>query len=56
MTALATVREAPGLDLYLDQVEEGIERTLAEGAERARAIASDTMVEVRRAMGVGGGV
>jgi tryptophanyl-tRNA synthetase len=36
--------------------EEGIERTLAEGAERARAIASDTMVEVRRAMGVGGGV
>jgi tryptophanyl-tRNA synthetase len=36
--------------------EEGLERTLAEGAERARAIASDTMVEVRRAMGVGGGV
>jgi tryptophanyl-tRNA synthetase len=36
--------------------EEGIERTLADGAERARAIASDTMVEVRRAMGVGGGV
>jgi tryptophanyl-tRNA synthetase len=36
--------------------EESLERTLAEGAERARAIASDTMVEVRRAMGVGGGV
>jgi tryptophanyl-tRNA synthetase len=36
--------------------EEGLERTLTEGAERARAIASDTMVEVRRAMGVGGGV
>jgi tryptophanyl-tRNA synthetase len=40
----------------LRQDEEGIERTLADGAERARAIASDTMVEVRRAMGVGGGV
>jgi tryptophanyl-tRNA synthetase len=36
--------------------EEGLERTLAEGAERARAIASDTMVEVRGAMGVGSGV
>jgi tryptophanyl-tRNA synthetase len=36
--------------------EESIERALAEGAERARAIASDTMVEVRRAMGVGGGL
>jgi tryptophanyl-tRNA synthetase len=36
--------------------EDGLEQTLAEGAERARAIASDTMVEVRRAMGVGGGV
>jgi tryptophanyl-tRNA synthetase len=33
--------------------EEGLERTLAEGAERARAIATDTMAEVRPAMGIG---
>ena len=32
--------------------EEGLERTLAEGADRARAIASDTMGEVRQVMGV----
>jgi tryptophanyl-tRNA synthetase len=32
--------------------EEGLERTLAEGADRARAIASDTMREVRQVMGV----
>jgi tryptophanyl-tRNA synthetase len=35
--------------------EEGLERTLAEGAERARAIATDTMAEVRPAMGIGPG-
>jgi tryptophanyl-tRNA synthetase len=35
--------------------EEGLERTLAEGAERARAIAIDTMAEVRPAMGIGPG-
>jgi tryptophanyl-tRNA synthetase len=33
--------------------EAGIERTLAEGAERARVIATDTMAEVRAAMGIG---
>jgi tryptophanyl-tRNA synthetase len=33
--------------------EEGLERTLAEGAERAREIASGTMAEVRRSMGIG---
>jgi len=33
--------------------EAGLEATLAEGAERARAIASETLVDVRRAMGVG---
>jgi tryptophanyl-tRNA synthetase len=33
--------------------EDGLERTLAEGAEKARAIASQTMLDVRRAMGVG---
>ena len=33
--------------------EERIEATLAEGAERAREIASVTMVEVRAAMGIG---
>ena len=33
--------------------EEGIERTLAEGAERAREIAGATMAEVRPAMGIG---
>jgi tryptophanyl-tRNA synthetase len=33
--------------------EQAIERTLAEGAERARAIASGTLREVRQAMGVG---
>ncbi len=32
--------------------EEGLERTLAKGADRARAIASDTMGEVRQVMGV----
>jgi tryptophanyl-tRNA synthetase len=50
---LAPVRERY-FDLRPD--EQRLEQTLAEGAERARAIASDTMVEVRRAMGVGGGV
>jgi tryptophanyl-tRNA synthetase len=33
--------------------EEGLERTLADGAEKARAIASDTLRDVRQAMGVG---
>ncbi|HYN50003.1 MAG TPA: tryptophan--tRNA ligase [Thermoleophilaceae bacterium] len=33
--------------------EAALERTLAEGAERARGIASRTMTEVRRAMGIG---
>jgi tryptophanyl-tRNA synthetase len=33
--------------------EEGLERTLAMGAERARAIAQDTMAEVRPLMGIG---
>ncbi len=33
--------------------EAGLERILAAGAEKARAIASDTMVDVREAMGVG---
>jgi tryptophanyl-tRNA synthetase len=33
--------------------EGALERTLAEGAEKARAIASDTLRDVRRAMGVG---
>ena len=33
--------------------EEGLEATLREGAERARSIASQTLAEVRGAMGVG---
>jgi len=33
--------------------EQALERTLAQGAERARAIATGTLREVRRAMGVG---
>ena len=33
--------------------EEGLERTLAMGAERARAIAQETMAEVRPLMGIG---
>jgi tryptophanyl-tRNA synthetase len=33
--------------------EPGLERVLAQGAERARAIASGTLVEVRAAMGIG---
>ncbi len=33
--------------------EPALERTLAEGAEKARAIASDTLLDVREAMGVG---
>ena len=33
--------------------EEQLERILAEGAEKARAIASETLLDVRRAMGVG---
>jgi tryptophanyl-tRNA synthetase len=33
--------------------EQALERTLAEGAEKARAIASDTLRDVRRAMAVG---
>jgi tryptophanyl-tRNA synthetase len=33
--------------------EAGLERTLAAGADKARAIASDTLADVREAMGVG---
>jgi tryptophanyl-tRNA synthetase len=33
--------------------EPGLERTLVEGAEKARALAADTLRDVRRAMGVG---
>jgi tryptophanyl-tRNA synthetase len=38
-------------ELRADEAE--LERILARGAEKARAIASDTMLDVRRAMGVG---
>jgi tryptophanyl-tRNA synthetase len=47
---LAPVRERY-LELRPD--EEALERTLAEGAARARAIAVETMAEVREAMGIG---
>ena len=33
--------------------EPALERILEQGAEKARAIASDTMLDVRAAMGVG---
>ena len=48
--ALAPVRERY-LGLAADR--EGLERVLADGAERARAIASDTVKDVRERMGVG---
>ncbi len=46
---------APTRERYteLRNDEAGLERTLAEGAEKARAIASDTLRDVREAMGVG---
>jgi tryptophanyl-tRNA synthetase len=46
---------APTRERYRDlrSDEEGIERTLAEGAERARAIAGEVIRDVREAMGVG---
>ena len=46
---------APVRERYADlrSDEQGLERTLAEGAERARAIASPTVAEVRDAMGIG---
>ncbi len=47
---LAPVRERY-VELRSD--EAGLEDTLAQGAERARAIASGTMAEVRAAMGIG---
>jgi tryptophanyl-tRNA synthetase len=47
---LAPVRERYG---QLRPDEAALEATLREGAERARAIASDTMVDVRVAMGIG---
>jgi tryptophanyl-tRNA synthetase len=47
---LAPVRERYG-DLRADQA--GLERTLAAGADRARAIASETVAEVRERMGLG---
>jgi tryptophanyl-tRNA synthetase len=47
---LAPVRERYA-ELRADA--DGLEATLAEGADRARAIASDTIREVRAAMGVG---
>jgi len=48
---LAPVRERYG-ELRPD--ERALERMLADGAERARAIASQTLAEVRERMGVGG--
>jgi tryptophanyl-tRNA synthetase len=39
--------------LELRPDEEGLERTLREGAESARAMASETLSDVRRVMGVG---
>ena len=50
MGLLAPVRERY---LELRPEEDSLEATLRDGAERARAIASDTLVDVRRAMGVG---
>jgi tryptophanyl-tRNA synthetase len=47
---LAPVRERYQ-ELRSDEAE--LERILAAGADKARAIASDTMVDVREAMGVG---
>ena len=47
---LAPVRERYE-SLRADEGE--LERILADGAGKARAIASDTLVDVRRAMGVG---
>ncbi len=47
---LTPVRERYG---ELRQDPAGLERTLAEGAERAREIASATMAEVRQVMGIG---
>jgi tryptophanyl-tRNA synthetase len=46
---------APARERYqeLRPDEEGLEATLAQGAERARAIASGTMAEVRDVMGIG---
>ncbi len=46
---------APTRERYteLRSDEAGLERTLAEGADKARAIASDTLRDVREAMGVG---
>jgi tryptophanyl-tRNA synthetase len=46
---------APTRERYRDlrSDEEGIERTLAEGAERARAIAGEVIRDVRAVMGVG---
>jgi tryptophanyl-tRNA synthetase len=50
VTYLAPVRERY-YELRAD--EAGLERTLAQGADKARAIASSTVEDVRRAMGVG---
>ena len=47
---LAPIRERYGA-LRADEAE--IERALAAGAERARSLATDTMAEVRGAMGIG---
>jgi tryptophanyl-tRNA synthetase len=46
---------APVRERYLELREDSaaLEGTLQEGAERARAIASETLAEARRAMGVG---
>ena len=50
LALLAPVRERYA-ELRAD--EAALESTLAEGAERARAIASETLVDVRQCMGVG---
>jgi tryptophanyl-tRNA synthetase len=47
---LAPVRQSYN-ELRADEAE--LERVMASGAEKARAIAADTMLDVRRAMGVG---
>ncbi len=47
---LAPVRERYG---ELRRDESALEATLAAGADKARAIASDTLADVRQAMGIG---
>ena len=49
MNALATIRQAPGLDRYLDLLEHRLEDAVAAFPGRLGDVGADTLAEIGRA-------